>query len=99
MHDQIAGTLRETEDGYFLNYHSQYLSSSDAQPISQSVVVPGVQPKLSLHLKNFSVLHLDNAEVTLSPACTLIHNSFAGEINKGLLESLIMERSERLGLA
>ncbi len=37
MHDLIAGTLSETEDGYIFKYHPLYLSASDAQPISLSL--------------------------------------------------------------
>ncbi len=37
MHDLVAGTLRETEDGYTFNYHHHYLSNPDARPISLSL--------------------------------------------------------------
>lgn len=37
MHDLVVGTLSETEDGYVFCYHPQYLSASEAHPISLSL--------------------------------------------------------------
>lgn len=37
MHNQLAGILTESEDGYSFKYESSYLSSSSAAPISLSM--------------------------------------------------------------